>query len=114
LVIEYTLIRGVNDQLEHAKALADLLKILRCKINLIPFNPFPASGYERPAMTDIRRFQTFLMKQGYATMLRTTRGDDIDAACGQLVGQVKDRTKRQTRYLARVKAAEGNVPAKVG
>ena len=114
LVIEYTLIRGVNDQLEHARALADLLKNLRCKINLIPFNPFPASGYERPAMTDIRRFQTYLMKQGYATMLRTTRGDDIDAACGQLVGQVKDRTKRQTRYLARVKAAEDNVPAKAG
>jgi len=104
LVIEYTLMKGVNDQLEHAIALADLLKDVRCKINLIPFNPFPASGYEKPAKQDIYKFQTYLMKQGYSTMLRTTRGDDIDAACGQLVGQVKDRTKRQTRYLARVKA----------
>ncbi len=102
LVIEYTLMRGVNDQLEHAKALAALLKNLRCKINLIPFNPFPGSGYERPATEDIRRFQTHLMNQGYATMLRTTRGEDIDAACGQLVGQVKDRTKRQQRYRERL------------
>jgi 23S rRNA (adenine2503-C2)-methyltransferase len=101
LVIEYTLMRGVNDSLEHAQALARLLSRLRCKINLIPFNPFPASGYERPSVTRIRDFQTYLMQQGYATMLRTTRGDDIDAACGQLVGRVQDRTKRQARYHAR-------------
>lgn len=105
LVIEYTLMRGVNDQREHAVALAKLLKDVSCKINLIPFNPFPASGYAKPEKRDIYDFQSYLMQQGYATMLRTTRGDDIDAACGQLVGQVKDRTKRQTRYLARVKAA---------
>ena len=104
LVIEYTLMRGVNDQYEHAIALAKLLKNVRCKINLIPFNPFPASGYEKPANKDIYAFQTHLMKQGYTTMLRTTRCDDIKAACGQLVGHVKDRTKPQTRYLARVKA----------
>lgn len=106
LVIEYTLMKGVNDQLEHAVALAEWLRDVRCKINLIPFNPFPASGYERPAEEDIYAFQTHLMNAGYTTMLRTTRGEDIDAACGQLAGQVKDRTKRQTRYLARVKAAE--------
>ncbi|NOX52807.1 MAG: 23S rRNA (adenine(2503)-C(2))-methyltransferase RlmN [Gammaproteobacteria bacterium] len=106
LVIEYTLIAGINDQHEHAVALANLLRDVRCKINLIPFNPFPASGYERSAKKDIWNFQTYLMKQGYATMLRTTRGADIDAACGQLVGQVQDRTKRKTRYLARVKSAD--------
>jgi 23S rRNA (adenine2503-C2)-methyltransferase len=109
LVIEYTLMRGVNDQREHAVGLAKLLKDVRCKINLIPFNPFPASGYERPRQSDIYDFQTYLMNKGYTTMLRTTRGEDIDAACGQLVGQVKDRTKRQTRYLARVKAVELDV-----
>ena len=107
LVIEYTLIKGVNDSIEDARALARLLRDVHCKINLIPFNPFPASGYEAPDHDRIYAFQTHLMNKGYTTMLRTTRGDDINAACGQLVGQVKDRTKRQTRYLARVKAAAG-------
>ena len=106
LVIEYTLMKGVNDQAEHAHQLAKLLANVRCKINLIPFNPFPASGFQRPRKKDIYDFQTILMRAGYTTMLRTTRGDDIDAACGQLVGQVKDRTKRQTRYLAKVKASQ--------
>ncbi len=105
LVIEYTLMKGVNDSKQHAKDLAELLRDIPCKINLIPFNPFPASGYEQPDSAAVYQFQTHLMKRGYTTMLRTTRGDDINAACGQLVGQVKDRTKRQTRYLARVKAA---------
>ncbi|MGD8416474.1 MAG: 23S rRNA (adenine(2503)-C(2))-methyltransferase RlmN [Pseudomonadales bacterium] len=104
LTMEYTLIRGVNDELAHAKELAVLLRDVRCKINLIPFNPFPASGFERPEPETVRRFQTYLMNEGYATMLRTTRGDDIAAACGQLVGQVQDRTRRQERYLARVRA----------
>lgn len=106
LTIEYTLMRGVNDSLGHAKELAKLLEALRCKINLIPFNPFPASGYERPHGREIRDFQTYLINAGYTTMLRTTRGEDIGAACGQLVGRVEDRTKRQERYLARVKAQE--------
>ena len=106
LTIEYTLMRGVNDSLGHAKELAKLLEVLRCKINLIPFNPFPASGYERPLDREIRNFQTYLINAGYTTMLRTTRGDDIGAACGQLVGRVADRTKRQERYIARVKAQE--------
>ncbi|MGA0839489.1 MAG: 23S rRNA (adenine(2503)-C(2))-methyltransferase RlmN [Pseudomonadales bacterium] len=104
VTIEYTLLKGVNDSLDHARELADLLRDLRCKINLIPFNPFPASGYERPEPEAVRAFQTFLLNAGYATMLRTTRGDDIQAACGQLVGQVEDRTRRQARYIARVQA----------
>ena len=105
LVIEYTLMRGVNDQPEHAKALAALLKPLRCKVNLIPFNPFPGSGYERPHRKDIEHFQTVMIRSGFTTMLRTTRGEDIDAACGQLVGQVQDRTRRQSRYKARLEVA---------
>ena len=84
VTIEYTLLKGVNDTLDHARELAALLRDLRCKINLIPFNPFPASGYERPDMDGVRAFQTLLLNAGYATMLRTTRGDDIQAACGQL------------------------------
>jgi 23S rRNA (adenine2503-C2)-methyltransferase len=106
LTMEYTLMKGVNDTIVHAKALADLLADVRCKINLIPFNPFPASGFERPEPESVRKFQTYLMNRGYATMLRTTRGEDIAAACGQLVGEVQDRTRRQERYLARVKAGE--------
>ncbi len=102
LVIEYTLIHGVNDSLEQAKQLAKLLRPLRCKINLIPFNPFPGSGYERPDPAVVYRFQTCLMNNGYTTMLRTTRGEDIDAACGQLVGRVQDRTRRQERYARKL------------
>lgn len=104
LTMEYTLLRGVNDTLEHARELACLLRDVRCKVNLIPFNPFPASGYQRPDPAAIRAFQTYLLNAGYPTMLRTTRGDDIDAACGQLVGRVEDRTRRQARYIARVSA----------
>ncbi len=106
ITIEYTLIRGVNDSVAQAHELAALLADLRCKINLIPFNPFPASGYERPDDGTVRAFQTILLNAGYAAMLRTTRGEDISAACGQLVGEVVDRTRRHARYLMRVKAAE--------
>ena len=104
LTMEYTLMKGVNDQLAHARELAELLRDVRCKINLIPFNPFPASGFERPDADSVRAFQSYLINSGYAAMLRTTRGEDIAAACGQLVGEVQDRTKRQQRYLARVRA----------
>ncbi|MBE0485102.1 23S rRNA (adenine(2503)-C(2))-methyltransferase RlmN [Marinobacter sp.] len=98
--IEYTVIEGVNDQLEHAHELAVLLRDLPCKINLIPFNPFPESDFKRPSMNATRRFQTVLNEAGYVATIRTTRGDDIDAACGQLVGRVDDRTRRSQRYIA--------------
>ena len=101
LTMEYTLLRGVNDSPAQARELAELLRLVRCKINLIPFNPFPASGYERPAPERVRVFQKILMDAGLAAMVRTTRGDDIGAACGQLTGLVSDRTRRQARYLAR-------------
>lgn len=100
ITVEYTLIDGVNDQTEHARQLAKLLKVLPCKINLIPFNPFPNSGYKRSPRKSVLAFQQILNKQGYTATIRTTRGDDIDAACGQLVGAVEDRTRRSARYIA--------------
>ncbi|MDC7830704.1 MULTISPECIES: 23S rRNA (adenine(2503)-C(2))-methyltransferase RlmN [Pseudomonas] len=100
LTIEYTLLKDVNDLPEHALQLIELLRNVPCKINLIPFNPFPHSGYERPSKNATRRFQELLVQAGFNVTVRTTRGDDIDAACGQLVGQVMDRTRRSQRYIA--------------
>lgn len=98
VTIEYTLIKGVNDQVEHARELAQLLQDFPCKINLIPFNTFDLSDYERPSGNAVSRFWQTLIDAGYIVTVRTTRGDDIDAACGQLVGQVVDRTRRSERY----------------
>ena len=98
VTIEYTLIAGVNDQREHAYQLADLLRNFPCKINLIPFNTFDQSDYRRPSGNAVSRFWQVLVDAGYIVTVRTTRGDDIDAACGQLVGQVVDRTRRSERY----------------
>ncbi len=98
VTVEYTLIDNVNDRFEHARQLSRLLKDFPCKINLIPFNPFPGTDYKRPSMTAVRAFQDKLVREGQAVTVRTTRGDDIQAACGQLVGQVSDRTKRQSKY----------------
>lgn len=114
ITIEYTLMRGVNDAPEHAHALAKVLRDLRCKINLIPFNPFPGSGYERPSGNSVRRFQGILQAASYTTVCRATRGDDIDAACGQLVGQVVDRTRRQQRYKERLDQQGQNGHSGVG
>lgn len=103
LTIEYTLIAGVNDQLDTARQLAKLLKDLPCKINLIPFNPFPDSDYQRPSRNQIMRFQAELHQAGYSAPLRTTRGEDIDAACGQLVGRVADKTRRNAKQIKNTK-----------
>ena len=100
VTIEYTLLAGVNDQVEHAQELAQLLEGYPCKINLIPFNDFPNSGFKRPSGNAVSRFWKVLMEAGFIVTVRTTRGDDIDAACGQLVGEVNDRTKRSARYRA--------------
>ena len=97
--IEYILIDKVNDDLDHAAELSQLLRQLPCKINLIPFNPFEGSGYLKPSGNRIKRFQSYLQEQGYVTTIRSTRGDDIMAACGQLVGQVNDRTRRKERSI---------------
>lgn len=98
LTIEYTLIDQVNDRPHHAHELAALLKDVPVKINLIPFNPFALVNYKRVSNTALRRFQQILIDAGYTTTVRTTRGDDIAAACGQLAGQVNDRTRRSERY----------------
>ena len=98
-VIEYTLIKGVNDHRKHARELAELLVDFPCKINLIPFNPFDMSDYERPSSSSLGNFRQILQKAGFTVTVRTTRADDIGAACGQLVGAVADRTKRSTRHM---------------
>ena len=100
VTVEYTLIAGINDQLEHARELAELLRDFPCKINLIPFNTFDQSGYQRPSGNAVSRFWQVLVDAGYIVTVRTTRGDDINAACGQLVGEVVDRTRRSERYRA--------------
>lgn len=98
VTFEYVMLKDVNDSLEHAIELARLVKGIECKFNLIPFNPFPNSGFESSSMNQIVRFQKVLQNAGYVTTVRKTRGDDIDAACGQLVGKVNDKTKRQEKW----------------
>lgn len=98
ITIEYTLIDQVNDRPQHAHELADLLQDVPVKINLIPFNPFNLVDYKRVSNNALRRFQDILIKAGHTVTIRTTRGDDIAAACGQLAGEVSDRTSRSARY----------------
>ncbi|HBJ3096150.1 TPA: 23S rRNA (adenine(2503)-C(2))-methyltransferase RlmN [Salmonella enterica subsp. enterica serovar Typhimurium] len=97
VTIEYVMLDHVNDGTEHAHQLAELLKETPCKINLIPWNPFPGAPYGRSSNSRIDRFSKVLMSYGFTTIVRKTRGDDIDAACGQLAGDVIDRTKRTLR-----------------
>jgi 23S rRNA (adenine2503-C2)-methyltransferase len=95
ITFEYVLLGGVNDSAAQARALARLLADMPSKVNLIPFNPFPGSGFERPAPEAVARFRDVLVEAGFVATVRKTRGDDIDAACGQLAGQVVDRMKRR-------------------
>ena len=104
LTVEYTLIGKVNDSLNDAEQLAELLVDTPCKINLIPFNPFPGIDYVPVSNNALYRFRDCLQQKGYVVNVRTTRGDDIAAACGQLAGQVNDRTKRSQRYAQAGKA----------
>mgnify|MGYP001094636277 CR=1 FL=1 len=97
ITVEYAMLDGVNDTPEHARALAKRLREVPSKINLIPFNPFPGAPYRRSTDEAIERFRDILHRAGYTTIIRKTRGDDIDAACGQLVGKVDDRTRRSKR-----------------
>jgi 23S rRNA (adenine2503-C2)-methyltransferase len=104
ITFEYCMLDGVNDQPEHAQALIDLVqspsdpsKRIHAKFNLIPFNPFPESGLTRSNAAKVNAFADVLSKAGIVTTVRKTRGDDIDAACGQLAGDVKDRTQVQSR-----------------
>ena len=100
VIIEYVLLDNVNDKIEHAHQMIELLKDFPCKINLIPFNPFPHAPYKRPNGQRIQKFKDILSQAGFVTTVRTTRGEDIDAACGQLVGQVEDKTRRSQEWQA--------------
>jgi 23S rRNA (adenine2503-C2)-methyltransferase len=97
ITFEYVMLDGVNDLDQHAQELIQIARRLHCKFNLIPFNPFPGSGLQRSSAVRIREFAQQLMDAGIVTTVRKTRGDDIDAACGQLAGEVKDRTKLSER-----------------
>jgi len=97
ITFEYVMLRGVNDTAVHAHQLVGLVGDLSCKFNLIPFNPFPDAGFERSTPEAILRFQGVLMEAGFVTTVRKTRGQEIDGACGQLAGQVQDRTRRAQR-----------------
>ncbi|UNK44135.1 23S rRNA (adenine(2503)-C(2))-methyltransferase RlmN [Luteimonas sp. S4-F44] len=116
VTFEYTLMRDVNDQPQHARELVRLMRDFdnrlqmkdAAKVNLIPFNPFPGTRYQRPDDAAIRRFQKLLNESGRIAPVRRTRGDDIDAACGQLKGQVADRTRRQAEHLKRLRAEGGD------
>jgi 23S rRNA (adenine2503-C2)-methyltransferase len=89
---------GVNDSEQHARELLGIAKRVRCKFNLIPFNPFPGTEFTRSHPERIRRFAELLQRAGLTVTTRKTRGDDIAAACGQLAGDVADRTRRQAHY----------------
>jgi 23S rRNA (adenine2503-C2)-methyltransferase len=99
ITFEYVMLKDVNDRPEHARQLAKILQGIPSKINLIPFNPFQNAGYLRSADADIERFGEILLQQGYVATIRKTRGEDIDAACGQLVGQVQDRSRRHLKFV---------------
>jgi 23S rRNA (adenine2503-C2)-methyltransferase len=101
VTFEYTLMQGVNDRPEHARMLVRLLRTVPSKLNLIPFNPFPGTQYRCSSPDRIARFQEIVMQGGLIATVRKTRGEDIDAACGQLVGRVNDRTRRSERWRAR-------------
>jgi 23S rRNA (adenine2503-C2)-methyltransferase len=98
VTMEYVMLDGVNDADEHAKELVGLARRVRCKFNLIPFNPFPASEFGRSSPERIRRFAEILQRADLTVTTRKTRGDQIAAACGQLAGEVADRTRRQATY----------------
>lgn len=97
ITFEYVMLDGVNDTPEHARELMQLAESVPCKFNLIPFNPFPDSGFRRSLPAAVDRFQGMLLDGGFITTVRKTRGDDIEGACGQLAGEVIDRTRRKER-----------------
>ncbi|MCK9354765.1 MAG: 23S rRNA (adenine(2503)-C(2))-methyltransferase RlmN, partial [Gallionella sp.] len=102
ITFEYVLLEGVNDRDQDARELVKLVRDVPCKFNLIPFNPFPQSPYRRSNPETVRRFRDLLMQADIVTTIRKVRGDDIAAACGQLAGQVQDKTKRTLQRLTEV------------
>jgi 23S rRNA (adenine2503-C2)-methyltransferase len=116
ITFEYCMLQGVNDQISHAQALIQLVRAhhgagLSCKFNLIPFNPFPASGLLRSGAAQVQQFAKVLSDAGLVTTIRKTRGDDIDAACGQLAGDVMDRTRVDQRIVRQRKIMLQPAPA---
>jgi 23S rRNA (adenine2503-C2)-methyltransferase len=105
ITFEYVMLDGVNDSEANARELAAIAREVRCKYNLIPFNPFPRSGFERSPDERIRRFAAVLQNAGVTVTTRKTRGDDIAAACGQLAGDVADRTRRSSGRIVPLKEA---------
>jgi 23S rRNA (adenine2503-C2)-methyltransferase len=99
VTFEYVMLDGINDTVEHAQQLIQLVKQVPCKFNLIPFNPFPNSGYGTSQPNHVRVFRDLLMQVGFVVTVRKTRGEDIDAACGQLAGKVLDKTNRSAKHI---------------
>ena len=99
ITFEYVLLDGINDKPEHARELIKLLKGIPALMNLIPFNPFEGSGYKTSSRLAVSRFAEILHKAGMTTVIRKTRGEDIDAACGQLAGQIEDKSRRHRRFV---------------
>ncbi len=110
ITFEYVMLKGVNDSLDHARRLVKLLRGIPSKLNLIPFNPYPHALYECSDQATIDRFRDFVVGKGIVTVTRKTRGDDIDAACGQLVGKVKDRSRRSQKHQISIQKLTGQTP----
>ena len=109
ITFEYVMLKDINDSLEHARELVKILRDIPSKLNLIPFNPYPQAAYECSDRKTINAFREYVVNQGIVTMTRKTRGDDIDAACGQLVGRVKDKSRRSLKYQVSLKKITGQV-----
>ena len=107
ITFEYVMLKGVNDSLEHARQLVKILRGIPSKLNLIPFNPYPHARYECTDQETIDRFRDYVVNKGIVTVTRKTRGDDIDAACGQLVGRVKDRSRRSQKHQISIQNLTG-------
>jgi len=109
ITFEYVMLKGVNDSLDHARQLVKLLRGIPSKLNLIPFNPYPHALYECSDPATIDRFRDHVVSKGIVTVTRKTRGDDIDAACGQLVGRVKDRSRRSQKHQISIQNLTGTI-----
>ena len=109
ITFEYVMLKGVNDSLEHARELVKLLEPIPSKLNLIPFNPYPHAVYECSDRKTIDQFREYVMSKGIITVTRKTRGEDIDAACGQLVGRVKDKSRRSQKHQISINSISGQV-----
>jgi len=111
ITFEYVMLKGINDSLEHARELVKILRPIPSKLNLIPFNPYPQAQYQCSDRKTIDRFRDYVVGKGIVTVTRKTRGEDIDAACGQLVGKVKDRSRRSQKYQLSLQQLTGTLNA---